>query len=472
MISDWSYILFSLLILMFFAGPALSYDEPWFRTASRNFHGMTLNGIAENSGISNYIEKNIGKEFHRITGIHIDIEKVPWETMYQKSLRDILHKKSDYDFIYIEQDMIYSYMKNGYLVNISQKLSSHPGLQSPGFNFDDFTTFLNYFKDGSQQIYGIPVEAYLKLYFYREDLFSNQKYRKMYEEKYHSKLSPAKNFEDYRRISEFFTSIGKLEKRPLWGTTFQGGSAFYAAFYEFFETIAPAFGLYHWGIKNNRASVAKGGSMDSEAAIKALEYWINLKKFAPPESDISTWDTTAESMSMGRVAQGMIYGENAIWLATDAMRSKVAGKIKVGLPPTDPASLNNAQSGSGYIGFYDGGSYSIPITSQKAEAALLWLQFLGDRMNQEQKTMKTGAIVHKSTLTSDRIKAFDHKTGGYFSTFLDYEYLFSGAPKFPAHTNIRDIISGYITEAIAGKKTPRAALQQAAIKVDEFFIKN
>ena len=93
-------------------------------------------------------------------------------------------------------------------------------------------------------------------------------------------------------------------------------------------------------------------------------------------------------------------------------------------------------------------------------------------MIQEQKTMKTGAIVHKSTLTSDRIKAFDHKTGGYFSTFLDYEYLFSGAPKFPAHTNIRDIISDYITEAIAGRKTPRAALQQAAIQVDEFFIKN
>ena len=87
---DWSCFLISLFIVIFFAGQALSYDEPWYRTASKSFHGMTLNGIAENSAISHYIEKNIGKEFHRITGIHIDIEKVPWEMMYQKSLRDYI----------------------------------------------------------------------------------------------------------------------------------------------------------------------------------------------------------------------------------------------------------------------------------------------------------------------------------------------------------------------------------------------
>ena len=33
--------------------------------------------------------------------------------------------------------------------------------------------------------------------------------------------------------------------------------------------------------------------------------------------------------------------------------------------------------GNGYIGYYDGAAFSIPVDSQHVEAALLWLQFLG-----------------------------------------------------------------------------------------------
>jgi multiple sugar transport system substrate-binding protein len=117
----------------------------------------------------------------------------------------------------------------------------------------------------------------------------------------------------------------------LWGTTVQGATGHSSSFYEFFESIAPTFGVYNWGInqENWKATVENGGEMNSDAAKAALAFWVGLLADAPPEATASTWDEVAASFAAGRAAQGWVYGENAAWIATDPERSKVVGNVGV-----------------------------------------------------------------------------------------------------------------------------------------------
>ena len=60
--------------------------------------------------------------------------------MYDKAIKDMEANTGIYDFVYIEQDIIYSYLARDFLVDITQSLKDNPKLKAPDFSFDDFTT--------------------------------------------------------------------------------------------------------------------------------------------------------------------------------------------------------------------------------------------------------------------------------------------------------------------------------------------
>jgi multiple sugar transport system substrate-binding protein len=312
------------------------------------------------------------------------------------------------------------------------------------------------------------MEAFIKVYLYRKDLFEDAANKEAFKTKYGYDLAPAKSFKEWRDIAEFFTAVGKEKGQQLWGTTVQAASGHPASFYEFFETIGPSFGLYNWGInlEKGAASVAKGGALNSDIAKKALDFWVGLLKFAPPEATSSTWDEVASSFAAGRAAQGWVYGENAAWIATNAEKSKVVGKVGVRLPPTAEGVMTAAAVGEGYIGYYDGGAFGIPHSSKKQEATLLWLQYIGGPSVQADWAVAGARIVHQSTYDDPKVKAQDTKTDGYYTLMREKGYLFGGAPPFPFHGQVREAIAPFIYEAIIGQKSPAEALDAAAKAAD------
>ncbi len=84
--------------------------------------------------------------------------------MYNKPIRDMEANTGIYDFVYIEQDHIYSYLSVDFLTDISALLAEHPELQSPDFDFGKFTSFIKLKQDDG--IYGVPMEAFIKPYLY------------------------------------------------------------------------------------------------------------------------------------------------------------------------------------------------------------------------------------------------------------------------------------------------------------------
>jgi multiple sugar transport system substrate-binding protein len=307
------------------------------------------------------------------------------------------------------------------------------------------------------------MESFIKVYLYRKDLFSDPEVQKAFKAKYGYDLAPAKDHKQYTDIAAFFTDWGK--DKELWGSTVQAHTGHVASWYEFFESVAPTFGVYKWGInadKNYAASVANGGSMNSPQAVAALTWWLNNLKYAPPESTQSTWDEVAATFAAGRAAQGLVYGENAAWIATNESKSKVVGKVGVALPPLEPGVLQDAESGKGYIGYFDGGAFGIPASSKNKEAALLFLEYIGQPSVQADWAVAGSRITLKSTYDDPKVKAQDEKTDHYYTLMKDKGYLFAGAPPYPFHAQVREATASFFWQAITGDLKPQEALDKMA----------
>lgn len=464
------------LFVVFLLGNTVSVaqEESWWTQAAQPYTGATIRGVSESTPPSNYARDVLAPQFQELTGITVEFETTSWDEMYTKAIQDMEAGTGIYDFVYIEQDIIYTYLAQEFLVDITQSLADNPELAAPDFDIDAFTTFIDYFKDPETgHVFGIPMEAFVKIYLYRADLFNDPDIQAAFEAQYGYPLAPATTHEQYRDIAEFFAAYGEENDMELWGTTVQAASGHPSSFYEVFESVLPTFGVYNWGInmENWKATVENGGTLNSDEAKEALAWWLGLLEFAPPEATSSTWDEVAASFAAGRAAQGLVYGENAAWIATDETRSRVVGNVGVALPPLSEGVLDAAEADEGYIGYYDGGAFGIPHSSNNKEAALLWLQFIGQPSVQAEWAAAAARVVQTATFDDPLVVEQDARVGGYYTLLEDQGYLFAGAPPFPFHSVVREVIAPFVYQAIAGDITPEDALDQAAAAVDEELVR-
>jgi multiple sugar transport system substrate-binding protein len=438
--------------------------------AGAKYKGVTLHGVTESTPPSNYIKDVLAPEFEKKTGIKVDIETTSWDQMYDKAIKDMEAGTGIYDMVYIEQDIIYAYLARNFLVDITKSLQEDADLKAPTFDPAHFTTFADYFKNKDGDLFGIPMEAFIKPYLYRTDLFNDPEIKAAFKEKTGRDLAPAKTHEEYTQIADFFTQWGKDHNMELWGSTAQAHTGHVASWYEFFESIAPTFGVYNWGIdasKDYAASVANGGTMNSDKAKAALKWWLHLRDIAPPESTASTWTETATTFAAGRVAQGLIYGENAAWIASDESKSKVVGNVGFALPPVAEGVMQDAEARKGYIGYYDGGAFGVPVTSKNKEAALLFLQYIGQDSVQPDWAVAAPRITNTATYDDPKIAEMDKKLNGYYTMLRDQGKLFAGAPPYPFHAQVREATAPIFYQILLGQIGPDEGLDQMAAKAEE-----
>jgi multiple sugar transport system substrate-binding protein len=445
-----------------------SGNDAWFANAADKLEckGKTIKGVTENTPPGQYVKSDIIPAFEKATGMKVDLETTSWDEMYSKAINDMESKSGIYDFVYIEQDIIYQYLKNNYLANISKEIANNPDLKAPSFDFAKFTSFIDNFKDANGDVFGVPMEAFVKVYLYRTDLFDDAANQEAFKAKYKRDLVPATNYKEYQEIADFFTEYGK--DKELWGTTVQAVTGHPASFYELFESILPTNGVYNWGISESfKASTASGGSMNSKAAKDAFAFWVGLLKDAPPESKQSTWTEVGTTFAAGRAAQGWVYGENVAWIATDETKSKVVGKVGVALPPLgNKQVLADAESGAGYLGYYDGGAFGVPASSKNITCSVLFQQYQGQESVQAKWAAAGSRIVMESTYSDPIVQDMDKKTNSYYTFMKDKGPLFRGAPPFPFHTAVREVVAPFIYDAIAGKISTSDALDKAANAAD------
>jgi len=218
-----SFLVFAFLLNAENKRTTVQNTKDFYQNAAKPYKGITLYGLSESEKASVYIKEVLAPQFEKETGIKIDLQLTgDWYLLYNKTIADIDKKSSKLDFIYTEQDYIYAFMEKDRLVNLSAILDKHPELKSPEFKISRFTSFVKYFMDNKEQLYGIPIESFLFVYLYRKDLFNDPMIGKAFFAEYDYPLSPAITFQQYLDNAKFFTEYGKKHHLNLWGTTLQG----------------------------------------------------------------------------------------------------------------------------------------------------------------------------------------------------------------------------------------------------------
>ncbi len=444
-------------------------DDAFWKEAAKPYQGVTLRGVTESAPPSLYIREVLAPQFEELTGIRVDLETTSWDQMFDKAIKDMEAGTGIYDMVYIEQDIIYSYLSRDFLTDLTTLLADNPDLKAPTYSEDNFTTFADYFKGSDGHLFGVPMEAFIKIYLYRTDLFGDADIQAAFKEKTGKDLKPATNHADYAEIAEFFTQWGKDNGKKLWGTTAQAHTGHVASWYEYFESIAPTFGVYNWGIdadNNFSASVANGGQMNSDKAKEAMTWWLSMRDIAPPESPASTWTEVGTTFGAGRAAQGLVYGENAGWIAADAEKSLVVGKVGVALPPLADGVMEEVESGTGYIGYYDGGAFGLPSTSKNKKAAALFLQYIGQNEVQADWAVAAPRVTNKVTYDDPKVIAMNEELGGYYDMLKDKGYLFAGAPAYPFHAQVREATAPTFFEMLLGNVSVSDGLDKMAAEAE------
>ena len=93
--------------------------------AGAKYQGVTISGVSESTPPSNYVKDVIAPAFTKATGINVEFEATSWDQMYDKAIKDMEANTGIYDFVYIEQDIIYSYLARNFLVDMTKALKDN-----------------------------------------------------------------------------------------------------------------------------------------------------------------------------------------------------------------------------------------------------------------------------------------------------------------------------------------------------------
>lgn len=129
--------------------------------------------------------------------------------------------------------------------------------------------------------------------------------------------------------------------------------------------------------------------------------------------------------------------------------------------------MADAESGKGYIGYYDGGAFGVPVSSKNADAALLFLEFIGQNEVQADWAVAAPRITKTATYADPKVIAMDKTLGGYYTMLKDQGKLFAGAPPYPFHAQVREATAPIFYQILLGEVGPDEGLDQMAAKAEE-----
>ena len=246
--------------------------------------------------------------FTEYTGINVEFETTSWDQMYSKAINDMEANTGIYDFVYIEQDIIYSYLAQDYLVNLTQYAADNPDL-----------AFADYDESRLHQLRRLLQERRWRSLRCADGSLSSRSTciarisSRMPISRPLLRLTTAIRWRRPRTLTNIVITpnSSQLTARAwIWifgARRCKASTGHPASTYEFLESIGPSFGLYNWGIDLDAGSAqsANGGALDGDTAVEALTFWLSMLPFAPPEATSSTWDEVASTFAAGPRRAGL-----------------------------------------------------------------------------------------------------------------------------------------------------------------------
>jgi glycerol transport system substrate-binding protein len=462
----------------------------WFQHAASPFRGMSIRVVSERIDTHLYEANILARAFYDITGIQVNHEITGEDDVIKKLQAQVFTGENIYDAYINDSDLIGFHYRSGETVKLDEFMRNDGAdVTLPSLDLQDFIGIA--FTTGPDgHLYQLPDQQFANLYWYRADWFERNDFREKFQKIYGYPLGVPQNWSAYEDIAEFFSvHIGEIDGHKVWGHMDYGkqdpslGWRMSDAWLSLGGTgdkgLPNGFPVDEWGIRVQDcrpvgASMARGGALDSPAAIYSVSKYVHwLEKYAPPEAKNMNFTEAGKWLVKGNIAQ-QIWWYTAFTAAltkpgTPIMYDDGRPRWKMAPSPKGAYWENGMK-----LGYQDAGSWtflkSTPLERRKA--AWLYAQFLVSKSVSLKKTLVGLTPIRHSDILSEEMTRKAPYLGGLVEFYRSRgrDYWTPTGTNVPDYTQLSNVWWKYIGSAVLGKITVSSAMQQMAQAFDEHLL--
>jgi multiple sugar transport system substrate-binding protein len=360
-----------------------------------------------------YKAKNPGTEIERL--------ELTGGGLLEKVTIAMREKSGAYDVIMLDDPWAVEFMGKGWLANLD-KLG--------GGVAEDFVKparDVSRHPYGSGAYFAVPFVGNVEMFAYRKDLFEK-----------HGLAKPA----SWTAVLDAAKTISAKES-GVSGVVFRGKKG---------NPIVTGFMPILWAHGGNVVTDGKA-SLDSEAALKALNLWLALKAYAP--KGVETYDATEVRDALMQGTTAMTIELWPAWAPSldDAEKSKVPGKIEI-MPAPGETAGPAPMLGSWLV--------AVPADSKNQAKAREFVDFLTSAEMQKKLALEAGSPPTRASVYQDA--EFLAKYRWYKAQLAALEAS-QPRPRIAEWGKVEAILGDYLQLALIGQMEPQKALAEANEKV-------
>lgn len=402
----------------------------WFAEAGKPFAGLQVRVISERIPTHWYEANVLAPLFTRLTGIRV-IHEVSGEDDVVNKLRTQQETGlALYDAYVSDSDLIGQHFRDGQVLVLSDFMAGEgASVTSPTLDLNDFIG-LPFVTAPDNKLYQLPDQQFVNLYWYRRDWFERPELRRAFRQRYGYELDVPQNWSAYEDIAAFFTEqVGELDGQRVYGHMDYGAfdpsigwrlSDAWLGMAGVADLGLPnGLPVDDWGIRVEScrpagASVARGGALDSPAAVYALQQYIDwLQRYAPPEAQNMSFNQAGNVAAQGQIAQQVFWYSafTADYIKPGSPVVDAEGKPKWRVAPSPRGAYWQDGMKSGY---QDVGAWTLLKASplRQRQAAWLYAQFVTAKSVSLRKTLVGLTPIRRSDLDSPALLAEAPRLGG------------------------------------------------------------
>jgi multiple sugar transport system substrate-binding protein len=276
--------------------------------------GKSITIYTAEGELSNSINAQKGR-FTELTGCEVEVVAIPMSNFREKLFVDLASQSDEYDAFAMPAD--WELVDNGWVVNLVDYVND-PSIADPNLDLDDFIPALLDVMTHEDALYGFPWKPDVMIYYYRKDLFEDEANKAAFKQKYGYELAPAKTWEQYFEIAEFFTR----PEENLYGSLFMGMN--HNQLTNCLQTRFYGTGMY-WYDENYKSNL---NSPEFKKVLESFKW--ELQNTTPPGTENWEWPETNTAFLSGVVAQHVTWPGLSKMVETpegDWGKSEVVGKV-------------------------------------------------------------------------------------------------------------------------------------------------
>ncbi|KZZ36752.1 ABC transporter substrate-binding protein [Oleiphilus sp. HI0086] len=467
--------------------PQEQYQElAWFADAAQDYKDIQVRVVSERIDTHFYEANTLAKAFFELTGIHVVHEITGEDDVIKKMQAQISTGKSLYDAYINDSDLIGFHIRSNETLRLDTFMKNEGAkVTLPTLDLNDFIG-LKFTTSPEGHLYQLPDQQFANLYWYRADWFARPDLQAQFNKIYGYDLAVPQNWQAYEDIAEFFTvHVKQLDGQRVWGHMDYGkrdpslGWRISDAWLSLAGTgdkgLPNGTPVDDWGIRVEDcrpagASVARGGALNSPAAIYAVEKYIEwLNKYAPPQAKTMNFTEAGNWLVKGNIAQQIW------WYSAFTAALTKPGTAIVNSDGTPKWRMAPSPKGAYWekgmkLGYQDAGPWTFlkntPI--KRIKAAWLYAQFLVSKSVSLKKTLVGLTPIRLSDINSAPFTNKAKKLGGlvefYRSTGRDV-WTPTGS-NVPDYTKLSNLWWQFVGEAVAERATVRRAMYGMASAFD------